>query len=116
MKAEPTHKLSIAARVIALLTGLVIFALVVIFLVRNPYDAEGITTSSRLVMIGIFLLAWVSMLAAWYEKLVILIVSFVIAFIPGFYLLLTPGIFAFIGVAQVGFLLSAWLVYRSRRS
>lgn len=116
MRAKPTHKLSIAARVVALLCGLAIFALVAIFMVRNPYDAEGITTSSRLVMVGIFLLAWVSMLAAWYEKLPVLAASFVLAFIPGFYLLLTPGVFRFIGVAQLGFLVSAWLIRRSRRT
>ncbi len=66
-------------------------------------------------MIGILLLAWVSMIASWYGRVVILLVSFAIAFIPGFYLLLTPGIFAFIGAAQLGFLMSAWLIFKSRR-
>lgn len=103
-----------AARVIALASGLAIVALVTVFLVRNPYDPDGINAGSRLVMIGIFLLAWVSMLAAWYQKLIVLVASFALAFVPGAYLLLTPGIFSFIGVAQLGFLLAAILIYRNR--
>jgi len=43
-------------------------------------------------------------------------IAFLISFVPvGFYLLLSPGIFALIGVAQLGFQLSAPLLVMQRR-
>jgi len=104
------------ARISALIAGLVVVTFTAIFLVRNPYGYVGVNTSTRLIMIAIILLAWISMLAAWYGRLGILLASFGLAFVPGVYLLMTPGWFAFIGIGQLGFLLSAALIVRNRRA
>jgi len=115
LQAPPANRMLLLARLTALVSGLIIFALVALFLIDNPYGSQGIDTSARATMIGLIVLAWISMITTWYGKIAVLLVSFVVAFVPGFYLLLTPGIFAFIGAAQLGFPLSAWLIVRSRR-
>jgi len=112
---QPTPALPTTARLIALIAGLIVVALAAVFLIDNPYGSEGITTTTRALMVGIIIFAWISMMATWYGKVWVLVVSFAIAFIPGFFLLLTPGVFAFIGVAQTGFLLAAWMIFRSRQ-
>ena len=115
LQAPPANRMLLLARFTALVSGLIIVALVALFLIDNPYGSQGINTSTRAIMIGLIVLAWISMIAAWYGKVVVLLVSFVIGFVLGFYLLLTPGVFAFIGAAQLGFPLSAWLIARQGR-
>jgi hypothetical protein len=73
--------------------------------------ARLLTTVSALAVLSLFAVG-----AAWNSRPRSLVICFLISFAPvGFYLLLTPGIFAMIGVAQLGFLFSAVLLARSLR-
>ena len=105
-----------AERLIAVVSAITVVTLVGIFLFNNPYSTAGVNRDTQWIMTGLVVLSLIAIGAAWKKRILILIVCFVVSFVPlGFYLLLTPGIFALIGVAHLGFLLSALLLAMSRR-
>lgn len=104
------------ARLIAAASALTVVTLVGIFLFDNPYSGAGINRSTQWTMSVLVVLSLVACSAAWQQKTLIVAVCFAVSFVPlGFYLLLTPGIFAWVGVAHLGFLLSALLLARAHR-
>ncbi len=104
------------ARLIAAVSAITVVTLVGIFLFNNPYNTAGMNRGTQLIMTGLVVLSLIAIGAAWKKRILILTVCFVVSFVPvGFYLLLTPGIFALVGVAHLGFLLSALLLAISRR-
>ena len=104
------------ARLIAVVSATTVITLMGIFLFNNPYSTAGINRGTQWIMTGLVVLSLIAIGAAWKKRILILTVCFVVSFAPvGFYLLLTPGIFALVGVAHLGFLLSALLLAMSRR-
>jgi len=104
------------ARLIAVVSATTVITLVGIFLFNNPYSTAGMNRGTQWIMTGLVVLSLIAIGAALKKRILILTVCFVVSFAPlGFYLLLTPGIFALIGVAHLGFLLSALLLATSRR-
>jgi len=104
------------ARILTALTALMVISLVGTFLFNNPYVTAGINRGTQWTMYGLLVLSILAVDAAWKSRPRRLSICFVISFVPvGFYLLLTPGIFALIGVAHLGFLLSALLLAISRQ-
>jgi len=101
--------------------GVVCAGLAAVFLFANPYASPltspfaDRTTTATIVIVSALggagvLAAIAAMRGAWRA----LIVLFVVSFLPfGFYFMLTPGIFHWIGFAQLGYLASAALVRRS---
>ena len=104
------------AHLIVAVSAITVVTLVGIFLFNNPYGTTGMNRGTQWIMSGLVVLSFIAVGAAWKKRILILTVCFVLSFVPlGFYLLLTPGIFALIGVAHLGFLLSASLLTMSRR-
>lgn len=104
------------ARLIAVASALTVVTLVGIFLFYNPYGVAGMNRSTQLIMTVLLVLSLVAASAAWRQKKWIVTICFAISFVPvGFYLLLTPGIFALVGVAHLGLLISALLLFRAHR-
>ena len=103
-----------AAALVALLYGVMLFF--------NPYPTDGITSGTYIVGALMILLA---LLAAWGAltlQPLLLLLAFGGSFVPvGYYLLGTPGVFAGIGVADLGYAVAGaiMLLYprsRTRRS
>ena len=104
------------ARLVSTLTAFAVVALAGIFLLNIPYATGSISRGALWTMAALIVLSLFAVGAAWNTRPRSLLIYFLISFVPvGFYLLLTPGIFALIGVAQPGFLLSAALLAKSRR-
>ena len=104
------------ACLIAAASALTVVTLVGIFLFDNPYSVAGINLSTRWIMSILVVLSLVAVSAVWQQKTLIVAICFAVSFVPvGFYLLLTPGIFALVGVAHLGLLLCALLLARARR-
>lgn len=74
----------------------------------NPYNGEGITGGTYVVGALMIALALLAAWGAWTLRSWVLVVAFVGSFIPiGLYMLGTPGVFAFIGGANVLYLIAA---------
>jgi len=108
-------------RTFARLLGLGAAALVIllygVMLFFNPYTTDGITSGTSLVGALMILLA---LLAAWGARTLqplLLLLAFLGSFVPvGYYLLGTPGVFAFIGVADLGYAVAGAIMLLSPRS
>ena len=104
------------ARLIATASALTVVTLVGIYLFDNPYSVADINRSTQWIMTILVVMSLVAASAAWQQKTLIVTICFATSFVPvGLYLLLTPGIFALLGVAHLGFLLSALLLARAHR-
>jgi len=104
------------ARLIAAASALTVVTLVGVFLFDNPYSVAGTNRGTQWIMTVLVVLSLVAASAAWQQKTLIVTICFAVSFVPvGFYLLITPGIFALVGVAHLGFLLSALLLARAHR-
>jgi hypothetical protein len=87
------------------------------FLSGNLYNTAGITAATYSVVYLMVLIAVVGVLAAWKAWPHLMLLVFALSFIPmGFYLLGTPGVFFWIGVANLGFLVSGILLRKGRRA
>ena len=116
MQATTQKLLRNIARLVTTLSTIAVVTLVGIFLLNNPYATGSINRGTLWTMTALVVLSLFAVGAAWNTRPRSLLIYFLISFVPvGFYLLLTPGIFALIGVAQLGFLLSAALLLKSRR-
>jgi len=95
-----------------------VVTLVVIFLGFNPYAAvENTSAIGR--FLPILLSAGIAGIGSLYGRASWLVIAFSVGFFPfwlGPYLLATPGIFKWIPVAQLGFVVAACLVFRARAS
>lgn len=115
MQTTTQKILRIIARLVTTAAAIAVITLVGIFLFNNPYASGGMNRGTQWTMTALVVLSIFAVGAAWKTRPRSLLIYFLISFIPvGFYLLLTPGIFALIGAAQLGFLLSAALLAKSR--
>jgi hypothetical protein len=98
-----------AAALVALLYGVMLFL--------NPYPTDGITAGTYIVGALMILLA---LLAAWGALTIqplLLLLAFCGSFVPvGYYLLGTPGVFAYIGVADLGYAVAGAIMLLYPRS
>ena len=108
-------------RTVARLLGLSAAVLVIVLtgemLMMNPYDTGGITAGTAIVGVVMILLAFLAGWAAFTVRPVILLLAFIGSFVPvGYYLLGTPGVFALIGVADLGYLVTSALMFLDARN
>jgi hypothetical protein len=86
-------------------------------LMMNPYDTGGITAGTAIVGAVMILLALLAGWAAFTLRPMILLLAFIGSFVPvGAYLLGTPGVFALIGVADLGYLVASALMFLDARN
>ncbi len=109
------------ARVVGVGAASATIVLYCVFLFANPYNQKGITGSTYIVGEIMVALALLAAWSAWTLKPWALVLAFAASFFPvGFYLLGSPGIFTFVGVANVLYLVAGALIsfeqYRLRRS
>ena len=99
--------LVVAGRACGAFSAAVVLGLTAIFFLRDPYSPEALT-SGTLVMGLMALLAFVAGVSALTKRPGLLLFVFVFSFVPvGTYLIVTPGVFRWIGVAQLGYLVAA---------
>lgn len=86
------------------------------FFLTNPYEAQGERSGGSLAIGGLMMLfsilaGW----AAWKGKVMWLVIAFVGSIFPvGLYLLGTPGIWRWIGLMNLLYVVSAIGIYRSK--
>jgi hypothetical protein len=86
-----------------------------IFLFFNPYSREGSTGGTYVIGALMILLALAAAWGSLTARSWVLVVAFVGSFMPiGLYMLGTPGVFAFIGVANVLYLIAAIVLITDR--
>lgn len=105
-----------AGRYTSLAAAALIIGLGVVYYLGNPYAQPAASVPGTLIGVAHALLALSAAAAAWWARPLIVLACFVLLFVPvGFYLAMTPGIFALIGVAELGFLLSSVFIYFGRK-
>ena len=88
-----------------------------LFLSGRVYDMSIIRTGTYGVVYLMTAVALLGILAAWRAWPRVMLLVFFLSFVPmGFYLLGTPGIFFWIGVANIGFLASGILLLKGRKT
>ncbi len=110
--------LLILARLAGLLGALAAAALWIVFMFFNPYASPNQSPDPEL---GLYVMATMMILlaaaVAWAVvnvKPLILLGAFIGSFVPGFYVLLTPSIFKWIGVANLLYLVALLLILGAR--
>lgn len=99
--------MSKVARLIGMLASLGVLGLYLVYVFFNPYSPGSLT----LPIVVMLTLALVGALAAWWAKPYFMLAVFLVAFIPmGLYTLGTPGLFKWIGILQLIFLLASVLM------
>lgn len=110
------HAALILARVLGLSAAITTMLLYFIFLFVNPYSQEGMTGGTYVISAIMISLAVLAAWGAFSLKPWMLFLAFVGSFVPvGFYFLFTPGIFAFIGVANLLYLFAGMMMFADRR-
>lgn len=95
------------ARLSGLLTSIGVLGLYLVFVFFNPYRPGSLT----LPIVAMMVLALVGALAAWWAKPYLMLAIFLVTFVPvGLYMLGTPGLFKWIGILQLVFLLASILM------
>lgn len=88
-----------------------------VFAFGNPYSDQGLGVDTYAVAGVMILLAALAAGSAWKAWPPGLVIAFVLSLFPvGLYLLGTPGAFRWIAAANVGYLLSAVILWVGRRS
>jgi hypothetical protein len=99
------------SRLVGLSASIGVISLWSIFSFLNPYGYQGITGSTYLIAVFMILLGVVGVVAVLTEQSWLMFAIFVLSFVPiGFYLLSTPGIFRWIGIFNLLFLLSGLVI------
>jgi hypothetical protein len=106
------------ARLIGLAGAVLTLVLYGVLLFANPYSGQGIGEDTYVVATAMGLLAPLVIWAALTLKPLVILGAFVVSFFPvGLYTLGTPGLFRWIGVANLLYLVSGigiWLCRGSR--
>lgn len=114
-KKHPGHLNAVraAAVPVGFLSGLATLVLLALFAYRQP-DVSS-TQGSSLSLLSLLLpaiLAAAAMGAALWRSPGVLVLAFVISFVPqGLYFMLNPGFVRWIGIAQIGYLIAAGLLF-----
>jgi hypothetical protein len=109
--------LRVLGKAIGVLSGLACAALAYVFLFANP---AGPATAYKLgvwifIMPGIGIAGLLAAIAALFGARWLLVVLFAVSFFPfSLYLMLTPGIFHWFGVAELGYPIAALLLRRPK--
>jgi hypothetical protein len=115
--SRSTGPLRTFARLLGLSAAVLGILLTGVLLMINPYDTGGITAGTVIVGVVMILLALLAGWAAFTVRPVILLLAFIGSFVPvGYYLLGTPGVFALIGVADLGYLVASALMFLDARN
>jgi hypothetical protein len=95
------------ARLLGSLAALGTLSLYIVLVFFNPYSPGSLTIPIMLMM----LLSGVSTITAWKAKPYLMLVIFLLSFVPmGLYMLGTPGLFKWIGIFNLLFLLASVLM------
>ncbi len=90
---------------VGVVSGVICLGLTAVFLFAHPYGQAGMTSASEWGMVGLAVLAGGTAVLAYLNRPQWILLTFILSFVPvGFYLLLTPGIFRWVGVAHLGYL------------
>lgn len=101
------HMLAVTGQACGAFSAAVVLGLTAIFFLRNPYSPEALT-GGTLLMGLMALLAFIAGASALTKRPGPLLFVFVFSFVPvGTYLIVTPGVFRWIGVADLGYLVAA---------
>ena len=108
---ELRHRIATTGRLIGGLSAVASLALLVLQVFFNPYGTQPRSVPTQLILSVMFFLALAAAWGAWRSRPAILLIAFVGSFVPvGLYLLGTPGIFRWVGVANLMYLVSAGLL------
>jgi hypothetical protein len=102
------------ARWLGIACGAVVVSLSAVMIWFNPYATPlpDEIAHTQLIFGILSLLGVLGAVAAWLRAPSIVLVVFLISFLPvGLYLLSSMSIFSFLGVAHIGFLVSALILY-----
>jgi len=89
-------------RLLGLITSTTVVILYIVYALLNPYNGEALIPEAYLLVLVLILLACVYAWASLRIKpLLMLIVSTISSLPVGIYLLLTPGIFRYIGIGNL---------------
>ncbi len=103
-------------RWLGVLSNLVAITFWLVFVGANPYARGGIGGATTGIVCLMVLLALAGVLVSLRQRLGLMYLLFAVSFLPmGFYTLGTPGIFRFIGVADLFFLCAAVVTHVSTR-
>jgi hypothetical protein len=100
----PTGPLLSFARLLGFAAAALVVLLYAVMLFSNPYNTDGITSGTSIVAAIMILLALLAAWGALTTRPVLLLLACLGSLVPvGAYLLGTPGVFALIGVANLGY-------------
>ena len=102
------------ARWLSIACGAAVVSLSAVMIWFNPYATPlpGEMANTQLIFSILSLLGALGSIAAWFRIPSIVLIVFLLSFLPvGLYLLGTISIFSFIGVAHIGFLVSALILF-----
>src|SRR5512145_2378552 len=105
------------SRLVGLAASVGVIGLWSVFSFFNPYNGQQITGATYLIAGLMINLAGLGVVAVLSDKPYLMMLVFVFSFVPvGLYLLGTPGIFRWIGVFNLLFLVSVLLNFRLPRN
>jgi hypothetical protein len=105
------------ARTLGVAAALAVVILLAVLLFANPYSDQGIGAVTYAIMALMAALAGLAGWSAWKGHPLGLIAAFALSFFPvGLYLLGTPGVFRWIGAADVLYLAGGVLLWIARRA
>lgn len=106
MSDDTTGRVVWVARAAGLLAAGVVIALSAVLVLANPYASDTLSSATGLIMGLLCALALVAAWGAIARRPLLLLLAFAASFFPlGLYLLGTPGIFRWIGVAHLVYLI-----------
>lgn len=108
-----------AGQLLGAVSSAAVISLLAIFLGFNPYSPVENFAGAFGRLLPMLLAAGIAGIGSLNGRASWLVIAFSIGFFPfwvGLYLLGTPGIFHWIPVAQFGFLVAAWLMFRGRET
>jgi hypothetical protein len=103
------------SRLVGLAASVGVISLWSIFSFLNPYGYEGMSSAVYLIAALMIVLGVVGIVAVLTERSRLMVAVFVLSFVPiGFYLLGAPGLFRWIGIFNILFLLSGLVMLALR--
>ena len=97
---------------LGVVSSLLAIGLWISFLLNNPYKNQDSGVIGYIIVGLMLALSGTALWSSLYGRYAMLFTIFLLSFIPvGVYLLLTPSIYLWIGIANIGYLLSAIGLY-----